>query len=128
MPFPGPETALPSTIDLAVTLSIIRRETRLYQPANRLQRLFNHLHEDSTTYRIQRGAVLHCHSAAILSSTMESGYHCAGCGEWNSTSVDESAGRRQSYVEDCQVCCKPNLLRIEYDNSSQEFFITAELE
>ena len=26
-----------------------------------------------------------------------------------------SAGRRQSYIEDCQVCCKPNLLRVEYD-------------
>jgi hypothetical protein len=59
---------------------------------------------------------------------MESGFQCAACGEWNSTSVDESAGRRQSYVEDCQVCCKPNVLRVEYDNSSQEFFITAELE
>jgi hypothetical protein len=61
-------------------------------------------------------------------STMESGFQCASCGEWNTTSVDESAGRRQSYVEDCQICCKPNVLRIEYDNSSQEFFITAELE
>ena len=59
---------------------------------------------------------------------VESGFQCASCGEWNTTSVDESAGRRQSYVEDCQVCCKPNVLRIEYDNSSQEFFITAELE
>jgi hypothetical protein len=59
---------------------------------------------------------------------MESGFQCAACGEWNTTSVDESAGRRQSYVEDCQVCCKPNVLRVEYDNSSQEFFITAELE
>ena len=58
---------------------------------------------------------------------MESGFQCASCGEWNSTTVDESAGRRQSYVEDCQVCCKPNVLRVEYDNSSQEFFITAEL-
>ncbi len=59
---------------------------------------------------------------------MESGFQCASCGEWNSTVVDESAGRRQSYVEDCQVCCKPNGLRIEYDLSSSEFFITAELE
>jgi hypothetical protein len=59
---------------------------------------------------------------------MESGFQCAACGEWNSTSVDESVGRRQSYVEDCQVCCKPNLLRIEYDTSALEFFITAELE
>jgi hypothetical protein len=55
-------------------------------------------------------------------------FQCAGCGEWNSTTVDESAGRRQSYVEDCQVCCKPNVLHVEYDTSAQEFFIRAELE
>jgi hypothetical protein len=59
---------------------------------------------------------------------METGFQCAGCGEWNITSVDETAGRRQSYVEDCQVCCKPNVLRVEYDTASQEFFITAALE
>jgi len=64
----------------------------------------------------------------MLFPTMEAGFQCASCGEWNITLVDESAGRRQSYVEDCQVCCKPNVLRIEYDNASQEFFITAELE
>ena len=59
---------------------------------------------------------------------MESGFQCAACGEWNATSVDESAGRRQSYVEDCQVCCKPNLLGIEYDPLSETFHITAQLE
>ena len=59
---------------------------------------------------------------------MEPGFQCAGCGEWNSTTVDATAGRRQSYVEDCQVCCKPNILQVEYDVSSQEFFIRAELE
>jgi len=59
---------------------------------------------------------------------MQSGFQCASCGEWNETIVDESVGRRQSYVEDCQVCCNPNVLRIEYDNSSGEFFISAELE
>jgi hypothetical protein len=42
--------------------------------------------------------------------------------------VDEAAGVRQTYVEDCQVCCKPNLLHIEYDSGSAEFLITAELE
>jgi hypothetical protein len=60
--------------------------------------------------------------------TMEAGFQCAGCGEWNATAVDATAGRRQSYVEDCQVCCKPNILQVEYDTSSQEFFIKAELE
>ena len=59
---------------------------------------------------------------------MEATYQCAGCGERNTTPVDESAGRRQSYVEDCQVCCKANLLSVEYDAGTQEFFITAELE
>jgi hypothetical protein len=59
---------------------------------------------------------------------MQAGFQCAACGEWNSTVVDESAGSRQRYVEDCQVCCKPNVLRIEYDRASGEFLITSELE
>jgi hypothetical protein len=59
---------------------------------------------------------------------MEAGFQCAGCGEWNSTTVDESAGHRQRYVEDCHVCCKPNVLRIEYDLSDHEFVISAMLE
>lgn len=59
---------------------------------------------------------------------VEASFQCASCGEWNLTTVDESAGSRQSYVEDCQVCCKPNLLRIEWDNSAHEFLIAAELE
>jgi Cysteine-rich CPXCG len=59
---------------------------------------------------------------------MVSGYVCAGCGEWNETNVDESGGRRQRYVEDCQVCCKPNVLSISWDNDAAEFVIEAELE
>lgn len=56
------------------------------------------------------------------------GFQCAGCGEWNETVVDESAGSRQSYVEDCQVCCKPNVLQIFWDSAAQEYFIQTELE
>jgi hypothetical protein len=59
---------------------------------------------------------------------MEAGFQCAGCGAWNFTTLDESAGRHQSYVEDCQICCRPNLLRVEYDMASQEFLIAAALE
>jgi hypothetical protein len=59
---------------------------------------------------------------------MEAGFQCACCGEWNATTVDESAGRRQSYVEDCQVCCKPNVLCVEYDASIEEFFISSAAE
>lgn len=67
-------------------------------------------------------------SPVEIIASMEAGFQCAGCGEWNTTAVDESAGSRQRYVEDCQICCKPNLLLVEYDTSAQEFFITAALE
>ncbi len=60
--------------------------------------------------------------------SMEAGFQCAGCGEWNETTVDESAGRRQRYVEDCQTCCKPNVLHVEYDAAAQEVYVRAELE
>ena len=59
---------------------------------------------------------------------MNAGFQCAGCGEWIETTVDSSAGSKQSYVEDCQVCCKPNVLHIEWDKSAGEFTIWAELE
>jgi hypothetical protein len=59
---------------------------------------------------------------------MRSGFQCAGCGEWNEAAVDESAGRSQTYAEDCQVCCKPNVLRVEWDPQTQEYVIRAELE
>jgi hypothetical protein len=59
---------------------------------------------------------------------MTAGFQCAGCGEWNETSVDESAGRNQRYVEDCQACCRPNVLQIFFDPEAEECFISAELE
>ena len=59
---------------------------------------------------------------------MTAGFQCAGCGECNETSVDESAGRNQSYVEDCQVCCRSNVLQISFDPDTEEFLISAELE
>ncbi|HWR17035.1 MAG TPA: CPXCG motif-containing cysteine-rich protein [Terriglobales bacterium] len=59
---------------------------------------------------------------------MTSGFQCASCGEWNETSVDESAGSKQSYVEDCQVCCRPNVLKIWWDPDLAQFLIASELE
>lgn len=45
-------------------------------------------------------------------------YTCAFCGQSNLTFVDISAGMEQSYVEDCQVCCRPNLLHIRVDEQT----------
>jgi hypothetical protein len=59
---------------------------------------------------------------------MQASFQCAGCGQENETGVDPSAGSKQSYVEDCQVCCKPNVLHVWWDADLSEFLISAELE
>jgi cysteine-rich CPXCG protein len=39
-------------------------------------------------------------------------YSCAFCGEDNEVFVDPSGGRRQTFTEDCTVCCRPNLITL----------------
>jgi hypothetical protein len=53
-------------------------------------------------------------------------YTCAFCGETNSTFVDLSAGMEQSYVEDCQVCCRPNTLYIYVDEDTLDVEINSD--
>lgn len=55
-------------------------------------------------------------------------YICAYCGETNSTFVDLSVGMQQSYVEDCQICCQPNMLYLHFDEETLEASITSEPE
>jgi hypothetical protein len=45
----------------------------------------------------------------------ETTYTCPSCGESITIAVDPSAGRRQDYVEDCQVCCRPNMIHLRLD-------------
>ena len=45
-------------------------------------------------------------SIAVSSSSMEHEFICPYCGEEISMVLDLSVGR-QSYIEDCEVCCKP---------------------
>ncbi len=47
----------------------------------------------------------------------EATYVCDSCGEEIVIPVDPSASARQRYVEDCPVCCHPNVLVIEFDAS-----------
>ena len=42
-------------------------------------------------------------------------YTCPACGETIDVRVDPTAGSYQEYVEDCPVCCRPNVLRIRFD-------------
>jgi hypothetical protein len=55
-------------------------------------------------------------------------YACAYCGEINTTFVDLSAGSQQSYIEDCQVCCQPNVLYLRLNEETLELEIDSEPE
>lgn len=40
---------------------------------------------------------------------------CPYCGEPTTFAIDPSAGDQQ-YVEDCQVCCRPIVLHVTFDD------------
>jgi hypothetical protein len=39
---------------------------------------------------------------------------CPYCGEENSVALDPGSGAAQDYVEDCQVCCQPWRVSVQY--------------
>ena len=43
----------------------------------------------------------------------EASYVCDACGEQIVIPIDLSAGDSQEYVEDCPVCCRPNVIHVE---------------
>ena len=43
----------------------------------------------------------------------EASYICDSCGEEIVVPLDLSAGECQEYVEDCPVCCRPNVVYVE---------------
>jgi Cysteine-rich CPXCG len=49
----------------------------------------------------------------------EASYVCEACGEEIVVPIDLSAGESQEYVEDCPVCCRPNLVHVEIDDAGQ---------
>lgn len=61
-----------------------------------------------------------------MESTAE--FYCAFCGEPNTTFVDLSAGSSQAYIEDCQVCCRPNQLFVTVDEETLDIEIATDYE
>jgi DNA replicative helicase MCM subunit Mcm2 (Cdc46/Mcm family) len=49
----------------------------------------------------------------------EATYICDACGEEIVVPIDTSAGSVQQYVEDCPVCCRPNVIHLEIDEDGQ---------
>jgi hypothetical protein len=44
-------------------------------------------------------------------------YICPTCGEQIVIPLDPSGGSEQKYVEDCPVCCNPNIIHVEFFES-----------
>lgn len=59
---------------------------------------------------------------------MDETFYCAYCFEPNSVFVDPSGGSHQRYVDDCQVCCRPNILHVSWDELNESFHIESEPE
>ena len=49
----------------------------------------------------------------------EASYVCDACGEEIVIPIDLSAGASQEYVEDCPVCCRPNVVHLEIDETGE---------
>lgn len=50
------------------------------------------------------------------SMAQEASYICDSCGEEIVIPIDAAAGAEQNYVEDCPVCCAPNIVHLEIDD------------
>jgi cysteine-rich CPXCG protein len=56
-------------------------------------------------------------------------YACAFCGEENEVVPDQTGGRRQTFTEDCTVCCRPNLMTLTFgDDGDVEIEVIQEYE
>lgn len=55
-------------------------------------------------------------------------YSCAFCGEDNDVLMDPSGGRRQTFTEDCAVCCRPNLITLVFDGDDVRLDVAQEYE
>jgi len=55
----------------------------------------------------------------LSAGQVECRYVCNSCGEEIVVPLDLSAGSNQEYVEDCPVCCRPNVVHVEIDDDGE---------
>ena len=49
----------------------------------------------------------------------EISYICSACGEEIVVPLDLSEGAHQQYIEDCPVCCRPNVIHVNIDEEGE---------
>jgi hypothetical protein len=60
--------------------------------------------------------------------TDEGAYVCPTCGERIVIPLDVSGGEEQRYVEDCPVCCNPNVIHVKFFGEGEPPRVWAEAE
>lgn len=58
----------------------------------------------------------------------EGSYTCPTCGEQIVIPLEPTAGPDQQYIEDCPVCCNPNVIHVEYFDQGQPARVWADAE
>ena len=61
-------------------------------------------------------------------SSDEGTYTCPTCGESIVIPLDRSGGLEQQYVEDCPVCCNPNVVHVEFFDLDEPARVWADAE
>ncbi|MEW6051937.1 MAG: CPXCG motif-containing cysteine-rich protein [Candidatus Zixiibacteriota bacterium] len=52
---------------------------------------------------------------------MDQFFLCAACGEENELFIDPTKGDKQEFVQDCRVCCRPNVVKARFNYYSNEY-------
>jgi hypothetical protein len=58
----------------------------------------------------------------------DASYTCPTCGETIVIPLDPTGGAEQQYVEDCPVCCNPNVIHVEFFGGDDPPRVWAEAE
>ena len=49
-------------------------------------------------------------------------FACPYCGSENSIVIDYSAGMKQEFLLDCEVCCRPIIIALKIDGKEVTYF------
>jgi len=64
--------------------------------------------------------------SAPIATSPDATYTCPSCFEAVDTFPDPGGGEQQTYVEDCPLCCRPNVLRASWVDDAWHIDATRE--
>ena len=49
-------------------------------------------------------------------------FSCPSCGEEQNVRLDPSGGRKQKFIQDCEVCCRPIQIEVHFKGGEVDYF------